>query len=80
MRKAIYTRILTIVVLLALSLMAMPLFAARDNDMEHEFAGKIDVYKQAMKDKDSLKASALSFLRSQLKYAMIEKKLDRKLF
>ena len=33
-------------------------------------------YKQAMKDKDSLKASALSFLRSQLKYAMIEKKLD----
>ena len=34
-------------------------------------------YKQAMKDKDALKASALSFLRSQLKYAMIDKKLDK---
>ncbi len=34
-------------------------------------------YKQAMKDKDALKASALSFLRSQLQYAMIDKKLDK---
>ncbi len=34
-------------------------------------------YKQAMKDKNSLKVSTLNFLRSQLKYAMIEKKLDR---
>ena len=34
-------------------------------------------YKQAMKDKDTLKVSTLTFLRSQLKYAMIEKKADQ---
>lgn len=31
-------------------------------------------YKQAMKDKDALKVSTLSFLRSQLKYVLIDKK------
>lgn len=31
-------------------------------------------YKQAMKNKDAARVSALSFLRSQLKYALIEKK------
>ena len=34
-------------------------------------------YKQAMKDKDSVKISTVSFLRSQIKYALIEKKIDR---
>ena len=34
-------------------------------------------YKQAMKDKNAVKVSVLSFLRSQLKYAMIEKKADK---
>lgn len=34
-------------------------------------------YIQAMKDKDSAKSSTLSFLRSQLKYALIEKKVDK---
>ena len=34
-------------------------------------------YKQAMKDKDALKVSTLSFLRSQLKYAVIEKKAEK---
>ncbi len=34
-------------------------------------------YKQAMKNKEALKVSALSFLRSQLKYAVIEKKADK---
>ena len=34
-------------------------------------------YKQAMKEKNPLKVSVLSFLRSQLKYAMIDKKLDK---
>ncbi len=34
-------------------------------------------YKQAMKNKDAVKVSTLSFLRSQLKYAMIEKKADK---
>ena len=33
-------------------------------------------YKQAMKDKDALKVSTLSFLRSQLKYVLIEKKSE----
>lgn len=31
-------------------------------------------YKQAMKDKDALKVSTLSFLRSQLKYVLIDQK------
>lgn len=34
-------------------------------------------YKQAMKDKDALKVSTLSFLRAQLKYALIDKKTDK---
>lgn len=34
-------------------------------------------YKQAMKDKDSLKVSVISFLRAQIKYAVIEKKVDK---
>ncbi len=34
----------------------------------------VNDYKQAMKDKDTIKSSTLSFLRSQLKYALIEKK------
>jgi len=33
-------------------------------------------YIQAMKDKDSLKSSVLSFLRAQLKNVIIEKKVD----
>jgi uncharacterized protein YqeY len=34
-------------------------------------------YKQAMKAKDAVKASTLSFLRSQLNYSMIEKRVDK---
>ena len=34
-------------------------------------------YKQAMRDKDALKVSTLSFLRSQLKYVLIDKKADQ---
>lgn len=34
-------------------------------------------FKQAMKDKNSLKVSTLSLLRSSFKYAMIEKKVDK---
>ena len=34
-------------------------------------------YKQAMKDKDALKVSTLSFLRSQLKYVLIENKSNQ---
>lgn len=34
-------------------------------------------YIQAMKDRDSVKSSALSFLRSQIKYARIELKTDK---
>ena len=34
-------------------------------------------YKQAMKDKDSTKSSTLSFLRSQMKYVLIEKKTEK---
>lgn len=34
-------------------------------------------YKQAMKDKDALKVSTLSFLRSQLKYVLIDKKISQ---
>jgi len=34
-------------------------------------------YVQAMKDKDSLKSSTLSFLRAQLKNVIIEKKLEK---
>ncbi len=34
-------------------------------------------YKQAMKDKNAVKSSTLSFLRSQMKYAMIEKRLEK---
>ena len=34
-------------------------------------------YKNAMKNKDASKSSALSFLRAQLKYAAIEKKVDK---
>ena len=34
-------------------------------------------YKNAMKNKDAPKSSALSFLRAQLKYAAIEKKVDK---
>ncbi len=34
-------------------------------------------YKQAMKDKNSVKVATLSFLRSELKYSLIEKKVDK---
>ena len=34
-------------------------------------------YKQAMKNKDAAKVSTLSFLRSQLKYVIIEKKTEK---
>lgn len=34
-------------------------------------------YKQAMKDRDPLKVSTLSFLRAQLKYAAIDKKAEK---
>ena len=34
-------------------------------------------YKQAMKDKDTVKSSTISFLRSQLKYVLIEKKAEK---
>lgn len=34
-------------------------------------------YKQAMKDKNAIKVSTLSFLRSQLKYVLIDKKSDQ---
>ena len=34
-------------------------------------------YKQAMKDKDSLRVSTISFLRSQFKYAMIDKRVEK---
>ncbi len=34
-------------------------------------------YKQAMKDKDSAKSSTLSFLRAQLKYALIDKRVEK---
>lgn len=34
-------------------------------------------YKQAMKNKETIRASTLSFLRSQLKYVGIEKKLEQ---
>ena len=34
-------------------------------------------YIQAMKDRDSLKSSTLSFLKSQLKYVRIEKKVEK---
>ena len=34
-------------------------------------------YKQAMRGRDAIKVSTISFLRSQLKYAMIDKKLDK---
>src|SRR5437867_13257835 len=34
-------------------------------------------FKQAMKDKDAIKQSTISFLRSQLKYVLIEKKTDK---
>lgn len=34
-------------------------------------------FKQAMKSKEAAKVSTLSFLRSQLKYALIEKKADK---
>ena len=34
-------------------------------------------YKQAMKDRDAAKVSTLSFLRSQIKYALIEKKTEK---
>lgn len=34
-------------------------------------------YIQAMKDRDSVRSSALSFLRSQIKYARIELKVDK---
>ena len=34
-------------------------------------------YKQAMKSKDAVKSSALSFLRSQIKYMSIEKRVER---
>ncbi len=34
-------------------------------------------YKTAMKNKEAIKASTLSFLRSQLKYVVIEKKIDK---
>ena len=37
----------------------------------------MEEYKQAMKDKEALKVSTLSFLRSQLQYAMIEKKVEK---
>ena len=41
--------------------------------LEEKIAGD---YKQAMKDKNAVKSSTVSFLRSQLKYVLIEKKLD----
>ncbi len=34
-------------------------------------------FKQAMKDKDSVKSSTLSFLRSQMKYVMIDKRAEK---
>ena len=34
-------------------------------------------FKQAMKDKDAVKSSTISFLRSQLKYVLIEKKAEK---
>ena len=34
-------------------------------------------YKTAMKSKDAVKVSTLSFLRSQLKYVILEKKVDK---
>ena len=34
-------------------------------------------YKQAMKDRDPLRVSTLSFLRAQLKYAAIDKKVEK---
>lgn len=34
-------------------------------------------YKEAMKSKDTVKSSTLSFLRSQMKYAMIEKRSEK---
>ena len=34
-------------------------------------------YKQAMKDREALKVSTLSFLRAQLKYAAIDKKAEK---
>jgi len=34
-------------------------------------------YKQAMKSKDAVKVSTLSFLRSQIKYVTIEKKVEK---
>lgn len=37
----------------------------------------LEDFKQAMKDKDKLRSSILSFLRSQLKNAAIEKKKDK---
>lgn len=37
----------------------------------------LEDYKKAMKDKDSLKSSALSFLRSEFKNASIDKRLEK---
>ena len=37
----------------------------------------INDFRQAMKDKDTVKSSTLSFLRSQLKYVAIEKKAEK---
>ena len=34
-------------------------------------------YRQAMREKNAIKVSTLSFLRSQLKYVMIDKKVDK---
>ncbi len=34
-------------------------------------------YRQAMREKNAIKVSTLSFLRSQLKYVMIDKKMDK---
>ena len=34
-------------------------------------------YRQAMRDKNAIKVSTLSFLRSQLKYVMIDKKVEK---
>lgn len=34
-------------------------------------------FKQAMKDKDAVKSSTISFLRSQMKYVLIEKKTEK---
>ncbi len=34
-------------------------------------------YKQAMRDRNAVMSSTISFLRSQLKYVMIEKKVDK---